>query len=410
MNRVIISLFSLTLSFNILIAQGIWVKKADYPGCFTHSQIAFSVGGKGYVGLGSDSCDDIWEYNPETDTWTEKGNFPGLGRTERPVSFAIDDKGYVAIGADDFGTYSNSLWQYNHTTDTWQEKAPFPGQGRGVAVSFVIDGKAYIGAGVYYDIQGQHILSDFWKYDPQEDLWTQIADIPIPLAASVAFSAAGKGFVGSGGNQDTPQRNEFYSYDPQEDSWTQVQSVPREPTVLATAFSIGNQGYFGMGLDDSQLFFEYNPFNDEWIQKADYPDFRAWDEGIGFNIGNKGYMGLGDDMTFETPINRSFYEYTPDSIIISNVESTIISELKICMSPNPITHDNLLTLKMEGIPLRIINILTINVYDAQGHLLKTIPPNGTASLSFSVADLPKGVYFISVRSKNNQWCKKMIKT
>jgi N-acetylneuraminic acid mutarotase len=234
-----------------ITSQGIWVKKADYPGCFTHSLISFVVDGKGYVGLGSDVCDDIWEFDPEANTWTKQNPFPGIGRANRPVSFSLADKGYVTLGDDGQGNYTHDLWEYDHTTDTWEEKAPFPGLGRGVAVCFTIGTVAYVGTGENYDNQNYQILDDFWSYDQSNNTWTQIASLPVALVGAVAFGAAGKGFVGSG-NDGTDLVNTFFTYDPVEDAWTQIEDLPREiPTTLATGFAIRNQGYFGMGVDDA---------------------------------------------------------------------------------------------------------------------------------------------------------------
>ncbi len=390
-----------------LFPQGTWVKKADYPGCFTHSQIAFVVGGKGYVGIGADWCIEIWEYSPLTDLWTQKSDFPGSGVSNRPVSFAIGDKGYVCLGDDNAGNYSNILWEYDYLTDTWLEKTPFPGLGRGVAVSFVIDQKAYVGTGEFYDNQGQQILKDFWAYDQSTDTWLQIADMPIPLVAAVAFSAAGKGFVGSGGNDTLPLTNNFYSYDPVTNSWVQIQDVPRMiPTALATGFSIGNQGYFGMGLDDAQLFFEYNPYSGEWVQQANYPDIKAYDEGIGFSIGDKGYMGLGDDITGSSAMNRSFYEFTPDSIIISSIKTVTDSRLDFNVFPNP-TIGNTVRLEIET--AFSLGAMTINVQDVQGQLIKAEQYNQETTIPLNLIDLPKGLYFICIQSGDFQKCKKFIK-
>ena len=409
MIRPLLSIAFLFVFTFLLPAQGSWVKKADYPGCFTHSQIAFSVAGKGYVGLGASSCIDMWEYDPQTNMWTQKGDFPGAGTSNRPVSFAIGDKGYVCLGDNGAGNYTNELWEYDHQNDSWQQRTPFPGHGRGVAVCFVIDDKGYVGTGEYFDDQGHHVLKDFWAYDPSNDQWMQVADMPLPLVAAVAFSAAGKGYVGSGANDDTPLFNDFYAYDPVADSWTQIQSLPRSPTALATAFSIGNQGYFGMGLDDAQQFFEYNPYSGEWVQKADYPDTKAWDEGIGFSIGDKGYMGLGDNITgFPAPINRSFYEYTPDSILTSGVNDVALCDRAVMIYPNPTQDHDLVALKWRS--AQDAGAVRIDVLDMQGKVIKTLRhTHSSGPATLSVGDLHPGMYVVRIHSGSHSGHGKLIK-
>ena len=53
-----------------------FVKKSSIPGNGRSSAVAFSLNGKGYIGLGRDSLsiqlNDCWEYNPVNDSWTEK--------------------------------------------------------------------------------------------------------------------------------------------------------------------------------------------------------------------------------------------------------------------------------------------------------------------------------------------------
>ena len=61
-----------------------WTQKANYSGAYISNAIAFTIGTKGYVGLGVDSLsayhNDFWEYETVTNTWTQKANFPGTPR------------------------------------------------------------------------------------------------------------------------------------------------------------------------------------------------------------------------------------------------------------------------------------------------------------------------------------------
>ena len=98
-----------------------WRKRNDIfnPTINHEGAAAFSIGGKGYVCTGGGTA-DLWEYNPNTDQWTQKTNFPGGGRSYA-VGFSIGNKGYVGLGgAIDF-------WEYNPANDTWLQKADFPG-------------------------------------------------------------------------------------------------------------------------------------------------------------------------------------------------------------------------------------------------------------------------------------------
>ena len=61
------------------------VQKANVPSSFRHHASGFSINGKGYLGMGITSSGtnlaDWWMYDPIADTWTQKSNFPGTGRS-----------------------------------------------------------------------------------------------------------------------------------------------------------------------------------------------------------------------------------------------------------------------------------------------------------------------------------------
>ena len=60
----------------------------------------FSIGTKGYIGCGSTSAGfqkDFWVWDQTTNTWTQKMDIPGAGRSE-PVGFSIGAHGYIGTG------------------------------------------------------------------------------------------------------------------------------------------------------------------------------------------------------------------------------------------------------------------------------------------------------------------------
>lgn len=71
----------------------------------------FSIGGKGFIGLGIDGTNrkDFWEYDPVLNTWTQKADFGGTARI-RAAGLSIGEKGYMGTGND--GTYKVDFWEY----------------------------------------------------------------------------------------------------------------------------------------------------------------------------------------------------------------------------------------------------------------------------------------------------------
>ena len=126
---------------------------------------------------------DFWEYDPIAISWTRKSDFPGENINEA-TSFIIDGKAYITNGYYDDPNYENDFdkddylytkqtWEYDPFTDQWTRKADFPGENRKAATGFGFNGKGLLGGGGrgYY----RYTVEDFWKYDPRNDNWEKQA-------------------------------------------------------------------------------------------------------------------------------------------------------------------------------------------------------------------------------------------
>ncbi len=83
-------------------AGNAWVQKTNVGGLARYGAVGFSIGGKGYIGLGNPAsgpgfANDFWEYDTTSNAWTQKANFGGAGR-QGAVGFSIDSKGYIGTG------------------------------------------------------------------------------------------------------------------------------------------------------------------------------------------------------------------------------------------------------------------------------------------------------------------------
>ena len=54
---------------------------------------------------------------------------------------------------------------------------------------------------------------DFWKFDPTNNSWTQISDIPMARVGSFSFSIGNKGYTGAG-DKIYGFLKDFYEYSP----------------------------------------------------------------------------------------------------------------------------------------------------------------------------------------------------
>ncbi len=127
---------------------------------------------KGYIVTGIDNGEyqnDLWEYDPSTDTWTKKRNITnvsdeayddeyatitGIGK----VGFSINGKGYLATGGQ---TTGSEVWEYNPATDLWVQKTSFEGSTRTDAVGFASE------TGLCSNRQKRNLIfDDIWGFDP----------------------------------------------------------------------------------------------------------------------------------------------------------------------------------------------------------------------------------------------------
>jgi N-acetylneuraminic acid mutarotase len=129
------------------------------------------VNNRGYVGTGVidgaswTTTGDFWEYDPTGDTWTKRADFFGVTRGYAQ-GFAINGKGYIGLGVQYIEpmTLPVDLWEYDPQGNAWTRQPDLPGSGRGMAVSFVIDSRGYVGLGSGADSMDR---SDIWKFIPR---------------------------------------------------------------------------------------------------------------------------------------------------------------------------------------------------------------------------------------------------
>ncbi|SHG33045.1 Kelch repeat-containing protein [Flagellimonas flava] len=241
--------------------------------------------------------------------WTQLEDFDG-GTWANATTFAIDGKGYVTMGTDGITQSFNEVWEYDPIVDSWDEKDnPFPGIARVLAVSFVIDQTAYVGTGRRNGIN----YGDFYKYEPQEDMWTQINTFPeADRFSAVGSSTNNHGFVGTGSSVGISKSKDFWQFDPQinDGEWVQISDLPGEARYSSTGFSIADKLYVGtgntglIGLND---FWAYDQETAQWTEVASIGTGRSF--AAGFSIGDKGYIGMGIDS--DQNLLNDFWELDP---------------------------------------------------------------------------------------------------
>ncbi|GAB5418461.1 MAG: hypothetical protein Crog4KO_33250 [Crocinitomicaceae bacterium] len=330
-----------------------WVKKSDFTGLKRERAVAFTINGVGYIGTGIDTAEivhnDLWSYDDVTDSWTQVASLPGSVR-RNAIGFAIGDFGYVTTGintpnATDVGALKlNDLWRYDPSTNSWTARANFPGNnGNGMyfGACFVLNDQAFVVGGKH----GPNNYSDrMYMYDPAQDLWYLAADFPGGVRYQLsALSVAGKGFVGLGTDQDL-YRQDWWEYKPSTNSWAARADLPASARASAVTFTINDRGYVCMGTNGGMLddLWEYNPFDNSWSSRAPYggsPRKNA----IAFVLGSRAYVGTGKGVSGK---KQSMHEYHPMSSLGMGEQT-----MEIAVYPNPAT--DYIKVKSELVPEKI---------------------------------------------------------
>ena len=216
--------------------------KSSLPFSPNHSGNCTDNGRKGYV-YTADYKDNFWEYNPAPKQWVQRAGFPGFKRDAASM-FSIGKYVYVGIGHNlekgDPEIY-HDFYRFDPDQNIWSRIADLvtnPHWSRIKAGVFVINDIAYLSGGARNsgDVQA-------WKYDPIADNWSRIADLPYPITYSVHFMLNGKGFTSG-------RYNDSYEYNPNTNTWTESHKIGHSNRPGAFSFVVKGKAYVGGGDTD----------------------------------------------------------------------------------------------------------------------------------------------------------------
>jgi N-acetylneuraminic acid mutarotase len=392
--KLLLSFIFILISFQISFADSTtWVQKANMEAVARHRCNDFTIGHKGYFGLGHHNSvagvnnvfSDFWEYDPATDSWTQKADY-GQGQIYHAFDFVIDNKAYVGCGRSSGGTQFRAMWMFDPIANTWTKKADFPGSARSGPKAFVINGIAYAGSGIANSGSDDNA---FYAYNPVSDSWTQKATFPgTQRNDAVAFSIQQTGYYGTGFG-DLGSSREFWAYNPQTNTWTQKADVGTINRGAAIGFVINDLGYImsgvGSGMDYNDVW-EYNPSADTWVQIGDFPGTKRHFM-ASFVINNKAYCGSGTsginfndlwvfNSKFKSSNKRNYdanvtYDYSGEKIYIKRDKDLVVDDIG--------------------------NPLTLKILDSDAVELKFFPFQGKVT-AFDYTDLTEGIYFYQIHS------------
>ncbi len=194
----------------------VWTKIQDFPGIARYDAVTFAIGDKLYVGTGKDDdkllYKDFYAYNTSTQAWEDVNSLRGDKRS-KAAAFTLDGIGYVISGYS--SGYENDMWAYNPSSDSWTEMRKisnytdddfdndYSNIARADGSTFTINGRGYLVCGT-----NGSLVNNVWEYDPVQDLWTERTEFEgSSRTEAVGFSAGSYGYIVTG------RSSSYYFYD-----------------------------------------------------------------------------------------------------------------------------------------------------------------------------------------------------
>ena len=284
-----------------------WSPLQPLPSGSRDGSICFAIDDRIYLGGGGGGHKDFFVYDPSTQEWTAQPDIPGC-TTERAfaTAFALNGKGYVCLGSDG-AQFKQDLWEYDPIGEQWTERAPYPGTPRNTAFAFALNGKGYVCGGA----DNAFIYSDFYSYDPLENEWALVGALPEgPTAFGSAFTIGDYAYV-MGGDHGTGETANVHRFDPATEEWAPMADHLGAPRQTAVAFALNGKGYFGCGQSAYTTpyadMYAYDPAENSWTAAGSFAGgVRCW--AVAASAGDEAFMGTG--WNFSTAFFNDWWSFS----------------------------------------------------------------------------------------------------
>lgn len=354
----------------------------------------FSLNGKIYAGGGYyamfTNTNDFHMYDPVTNAWTPKGDLPGAADRSGGIAFSVNGKGYIGLGAMGWSslsyTYLSDLWMYDPVTNLWTQKASLPDSGRHEPGYFVVNNKVYVVGG---SVQGS-TSNDVWEYDPATDAWTDKGTYPLgKINSPFSWSSATKGYISCGATSPG-YTSATYEYTPTTNAWVLRDTFPGGACSDGVAFVLTNKGYCGLNRKGNTTstydttFYAYDMTTNTWGAAIPFPHGgRA--NAMATTVNSKAYVGTGWKPASSTVYFKDWYEY-PTTTGIESIENDKVSYAY----PNP--SNGSFSISAEGAAeYQLLNLAGQIVSSGKVPQDKMI----------HTEELPDGLYILKVRTATN---------
>ena len=247
------------------ISENKWHQRDNFPGDERRYLVAFAIGNKIYAGTGQKAAgaifNDLYQYDIAVNEWTgEKIDTPdGFEARYNAVAFSLNDKGYIVGGRKNINTVFNDVWQYDPENDSWNKKEDFPVNFSG-GISISHNNRAFVGFN-----SNSELPRTLWEYDEANDRWEEFTTLPDEIEREIV-----SGVIVQNTIYILDEKNKIWTCDMNNDTktWKFKTDLPKdllnanktgeEHKLLTTGYS--NSIYVGLGF--TKLLYEYRPLWD----------------------------------------------------------------------------------------------------------------------------------------------------
>ena len=368
-------------AFSLTFHAQYWIQKSSFGGVGRHRAVGCATENKGYLGLGhvngsgvDISYKDWWEYDPSSDTWSQKASYPV--NNHGATSFVVNNQPCVGGGS----ALNGEFFKFDPIQNTWSPIASCPFFNPGDTQGFSVNNKGYV-----------YVGQQMAEYDPNTNGWTLKATPPVTFGSwTCSFTIEGSGYVKAG--------TKLFEYKPIHNTWTQRAEFPGSSTGGSYGFSILQRGFVtcgyvgGLSTVTDQVWSFY-PGTNSWQLELPFPGTNRRFP-VAFAIHNRGYFGTGTN-----GINlNDFWQYNPT---INTSEINELSSLSWDVYPNP-SADFLHIQLGDGIGSDTF----AEIYDLTGKIVLHTSLNSGENV-LDIQSLPSGTYVCSVEQNGMKTTKQI---
>ncbi len=257
---------------------------------------------------------DIWAYNPISQSWSQKQTVDRAKFLHSAVwadnfHMMIVWGGITIIGSDQY--LLNETLIYYPANNSWTLAAPCPWGGKVLhTASWDSANNQMLVMGGTPDGTWENVTGELWAFRPGTNSWHRLPSLSSTHerggAASFWDTQSEMLIVFGGRRGDNNPMSSVWSFKPTTNSWSQRGNAPVSRFFHSMGWDpIGNKGFSYGGLTATAMtsrLYEYSPLADTWRQMENAPDARYWSAFIWDSAHSLGLVFAGAAETGNPPL------------------------------------------------------------------------------------------------------------